>query len=190
MSKRCSSFILFREVIKTSLGESTKTSHYREVRVLPVYETTVSNNSHLFFCKHCQNKQYLLFKMLAIVQRRIAEGDREKKCVFLFYLHFALGIDRNTYETILQRNGQGYCSSTTFFVNFLKTFCNRCSAPNGSQSEKSTLAGCKINMIERKTRRTLCIQWVCHGVPRGWERNSTTGRFGHVLFSIYIHSRT
>ena len=67
MSKRCSSFILFREVIKTSQRESTKTSHYREVRVLPVYETTVSNNSHLFFCKHCQNKQYLLFKMLAIV---------------------------------------------------------------------------------------------------------------------------
>ena len=67
MSKRCSSFILFREVIKTSRGESTKTSHYREVRVLPVYETTVSNNSYLFFCKHCQNKQYLLFKMLAIV---------------------------------------------------------------------------------------------------------------------------
>ena len=68
MSKRCSSFILFREVIKTSQRESTKTSHYREVRVLPVYETTVSNNNcFLFFCKHCRNKQYLLFKMLAIV---------------------------------------------------------------------------------------------------------------------------
>ena len=68
MSKRCSSFILFREVIKTSRGESTKTSHYREVRVLPVYETTVSNkNCFLFFCKHRQNKQYLLFKILAIV---------------------------------------------------------------------------------------------------------------------------
>ena len=146
MSKRCSSFILFREVIKTSRGESTKTSHYREVRVLPVYETTVSNkNCFLFFCKHRQSISYS--KCLLLFSEEQLKKTVKKICFLVLYLHFALGIDRNTYEKILQRNGQGYCYSTTFNNSDDRTFCNRCSAPNGSQSEKSTLAGCKINMI-------------------------------------------
>ena len=58
------------------------------------------------------------------------------------------------------------------------------------QRRLNSLEGEENQQTKRKTRRTLCIQWLCHGVSRGWERNSTTGRFGHVLFSIYIHSRT
>ena len=54
-----------------------------------------------------------------------------KKYVFLvLYLHFALGIDRNTYEKILKRNVQGYIYSTTCNIRDYGTLSNRCGAPS------------------------------------------------------------
>ena len=42
-----------------------------------------------FFCGHCQNKESLLFKVLAIVKRRTAEEDW-KNMFFLFYTCISL----------------------------------------------------------------------------------------------------
>lgn len=83
-----------------------------------------------FFCGHCQNKESLLFKVLAIVKRRTAEEDSEKICFSCSILHFALGIDRNTYEKILKRNVQGYIYSTTCNIRDYGTLSNRCGAPS------------------------------------------------------------